>query len=87
VLRDFKKGRTGANQTHFAAKNIPELRKFVEAPASQKTAYARDARICCGSFEAMRCISRVLHHGPEFPLVESCSIASGDPQLKENIAW
>ena len=47
ALRDFKEGRTGADQTHFAAKNVPELGKFVEAPAPQKTAHTRDSRIGC----------------------------------------
>src|ERR1700683_259729 len=86
TFSNFKKSRTGTDQTHFTAENIPELRKFVDAPAAQETPRTGDTRIRGGCFETMSGIAGILYHGAEFPLIEGFSIASGNAQLKENTA-
>ena len=52
VLELVRSARPWANQAHLTLQNVDQLRQFIQAEFSQKSAYRSDARIIC-NFEQL----------------------------------
>lgn len=67
---------SGADKTHFAAENIPQLRQFVETAAAQEISDAGAPRIPRHRPDGAEVAFGILVHCPEFDHREAASIES-----------